>query len=79
MQGPEPASAVIEEGRLEGAAPGKDLSSAAKRALAEAARRRAEIEARGTEAGGAPERQGRGGLEPVRYGDWEVKGLATDF
>ncbi|HEX8666363.1 MAG TPA: DUF1674 domain-containing protein, partial [Beijerinckiaceae bacterium] len=25
------------------------------------------------------ERQGRGGLEPTRYDDWEVKGLATDF
>ena len=22
---------------------------------------------------------GRGGLEPIRYGDWEVKGLASDF
>ena len=22
---------------------------------------------------------GRGGLEPTRYGDWEVKGLASDF
>jgi len=22
---------------------------------------------------------GRGGLEPTRYGDWEVKGVATDF
>ena len=22
---------------------------------------------------------GRGGKEPVRYGDWEVKGLAADF
>ena len=22
---------------------------------------------------------GRGGKEPVRYGDWEVKGLASDF
>ncbi|NJR13405.1 MAG: DUF1674 domain-containing protein, partial [Phyllobacteriaceae bacterium] len=22
---------------------------------------------------------GRGGLEPARYGDWEVKGLAIDF
>ncbi|TXM92389.1 DUF1674 domain-containing protein, partial [Methylobacterium sp. WL103] len=27
----------------------------------------------------APERLGRGGLEPVRYDDWEVKGLAVDF
>jgi hypothetical protein len=22
---------------------------------------------------------GRGGEEPVRYGDWEIKGLAADF
>ena len=22
---------------------------------------------------------GRGGLEPVRYNDWEVKGIASDF
>lgn len=22
---------------------------------------------------------GRGGLDPVRYGDWEVKGIAVDF
>ena len=22
---------------------------------------------------------GRGGPEPTRYGDWEVKGIATDF
>ena len=22
---------------------------------------------------------GRGGHEPVRYGDWEMKGLASDF
>jgi hypothetical protein len=26
-----------------------------------------------------PEINGRGGLDPVRYGDWEVKGLASDF
>ena len=25
------------------------------------------------------ELNGRGGLDPVRYGDWEVKGLASDF
>ena len=23
--------------------------------------------------------KGRGGLEPTRYGDWEVKGIASDF
>lgn len=22
---------------------------------------------------------GRGGLEPTRYGDWEIKGIASDF
>ena len=25
------------------------------------------------------EKDGRGGLDPVRYGDWEVRGLASDF
>ena len=52
----------------------RDLPPAARRALAEAAARRAN---------GAPERPreigGRGGEDPVRYGDWEVKGLAVDF
>ena len=23
--------------------------------------------------------KGRGGLEPTRYGDWEVKGITSDF
>ena len=23
--------------------------------------------------------KGRGGLEPTRFGDWEVKGIASDF
>ena len=27
----------------------------------------------------APEVNGRGGLDPARYGDWEVKGIAADF
>jgi hypothetical protein len=27
----------------------------------------------------APESGGRGGLEPTRYGDWEVGGICTDF
>ena len=50
-------------------------SAAAQRALEEAAARR--------RAAGLPpiqtEIQGRGGLDPARYGDWEVKGLASDF
>ena len=57
--------------------PPKSLSPAAQRALAEAeARRRqidAEIAARPKETGG------RGGLDPNRYGDWEIKGLTADF
>ena len=55
----------------------KPMSPAAVRALAEAAARRADRE----RAAGKPleEVQGRGGLDPVRYGDWEVNGLASDF
>lgn len=55
----------------------KTLAPAARRALAEAeARRKAE-----SLAGDTIPREigGRGGKEPVRYGDWEVKGLASDF
>ncbi|SFL31295.1 DUF1674 domain-containing protein [Methylorubrum salsuginis] len=57
----------------------RELSPAAQRALAEAAERRAAIDARAAEIAKRPERKGRGGLEPVRYTDWEVKGLASDF
>jgi len=54
--------------------PHRPLTEAARRALAEAeARRKA----------AAPERpreiNGRDGPEPVRYGDWEIKGIACDF
>jgi hypothetical protein len=52
----------------------KPLSPAAERALAEAAARRA---AR-TEAE-RPKELGRTGPDPARYGDWEVKGIASDF
>ena len=59
------------------AAARKPLTPAAERALAEAAARRAERDkAAKTQAG---ERPGRAGLDPVRYGDWEVKGIASDF
>ncbi|WP_232629091.1 DUF1674 domain-containing protein [Methylobacterium sp. Leaf118] len=59
--------------------PAKVLSPAAQRALAEAAERRAAIDARAAQIAERKEQLGRGGLEPVRYADWEVKGLATDF
>lgn len=55
----------------------RPLSPQARRALAEAEARRAEYERR--EAERPSEVGGRGGLEPGRYGDWEVKGIATDF
>ncbi|MFC1456134.1 DUF1674 domain-containing protein [Microvirga arabica] len=64
---------------VKGAAPGKPLSPAAQRALQEAAQRRLDIDARAAEIAKQKELQGRGGLEPVRYEDWEVKGLASDF
>lgn len=51
--------------------------NAARRALAEAAARRAEIDRR--TALSPKEDGGRGGLDPSRYGDWEIKGLTTDF
>ena len=54
--------------------PRRDLPPAALRALEEAAGRRAE-----PKPAGPRERNGRAGLDPTRYGDWEVKGLASDF
>ena len=61
----------------EQAAPHRVLAPEARRALAEAAERRRLAE---TEAAARPgEINGRGGLDPVRYGDWEIKGLASDF
>jgi hypothetical protein len=54
----------------------RKLSPAAERALAEAAARRAEVDRKAVE---RPKEKGRDGLEPTRYGDWEKKGLASDF
>lgn len=53
------------------------LTEAAQRALAEAEARRAQID--GKTAFAPKEEGGRGGLEPSRYGDWEIKGLTSDF
>ncbi|MDQ7070605.1 MAG: DUF1674 domain-containing protein [Rhodobacterales bacterium] len=53
----------------------KDLPPEAIRALAEAEERRKLVskQAPDTELGG------RDGPDPVRYGDWEKKGIAVDF
>lgn len=56
----------------------KPLTPEAQRALAEAQARRDEREL--AAAATAPvEINGRGGLDPVRYGDWESKGITSDF
>jgi hypothetical protein len=55
------------------------LSPEAERALAEAAARRAEADRRAREVAKPEEIGGRAGPEPVRYGDWEVKGIVADF
>jgi hypothetical protein len=52
-----------------------DLPEAAKRALAEAEERRKKAQ----ELELPKELGGREGPEPVRYGDWEKKGIAVDF
>jgi len=53
----------------------KDLPPAAIRALAEAEERRKKAQEREM----PKELGGRDGPEPVRYGDWEKKGIAVDF
>jgi hypothetical protein len=55
----------------------KPLTPAARRALAEAEARRQAAEANARPA--AKEFQGPKGPEPTRYGDWETKGIASDF
>ncbi|MDA7474586.1 DUF1674 domain-containing protein [Planktomarina temperata] len=52
-----------------------DLKAAAERALAEAEARKAAQ----PEQFLPPELGGRDGPEPVRFGDWERKGIAVDF
>ena len=53
----------------------RPIPPAAQRALAEAEERRRQAEALEL----PPELGGRDGPEPVRYGDWEKKGIAVDF
>lgn len=55
--------------------PSKKLPPAAERALAEAEERRRKAK----ELALPKELGGRDGPEPVRYGDWEKKGIAVDF
>lgn len=69
-----PADAETERRRREA------LPPAARRALEEAEARRAAGEAERVHPGDLPpEVNGRRGAEPVRYGDWEKNGIASDF
>jgi hypothetical protein len=52
----------------------KRIAEAAARANEEAAARRTKAQAPLP-----PERGGRKGPEPTRYGDWEKKGIVSDF
>ena len=54
---------------------GRVLPPAAVRALEEAEARRAAEKAVPL----PPEVGGRGGLDPARFGDWEINGRAIDF
>jgi len=56
----------------------KSLRPEAQRALAEAEARRKAAEA-GADTPWQKEFQGPKGPEPTRYGDWERKGIASDF
>jgi hypothetical protein len=55
----------------------KQLSPVAQRALAEAEARREQAAANAKPM--PKEFQGPKGPEPTRYGDWENKGIASDF
>lgn len=55
--------------------PNQDLPPEAQRALAEADARRKAAAPQDL----PPELGGRKGPEPVRFGDWEKKGIAVDF
>ena len=57
--------------------PHKPLTAEAQRALAEAEARR--VAAKENIHSSPKEIQGPKGPEPTRYGDWEIKGIASDF
>ena len=64
------------DGQESGQANRKKLTPEARRALAEAEERRRDATAKPAL---PPEFNGPTGPEPIRYGDWERKGIASDF
>ena len=78
MSGADPPLEPAAPAEINAQAPAKrPLAPAAERALAEAAARRAERDRHPVDR--QKEIAGRDGLEPTRYGDWEINGLASDF
>ena len=71
----DPDETTPEPAAIPGAAPGKELTPAARRALEEAQKRREAA----SETEKARDINGPSGEEPTRYGDWERKGIAVDF
>lgn len=72
--------AMVRDGVMQGdndnvSGTGRVLPPAALRALKEAEERRAAERATTL----PPEIGGRGGLDPARFGDWEINGRAIDF
>jgi hypothetical protein len=63
----------------EGGSDGKVLPPEARRALAEAEERRRVAKLAEHEGPKPREVNGPRGPEPTRYGDWERKGIASDF
>ena len=70
-------SGVTDGDSIPAAGAKREVAPAAARALAEAQARRAEIDRKSKEQ--TKELYGRKGPDPARYGDWEVKGIASDF
>lgn len=75
MVNSETGSTQAEPPASEAGQPARVLSPAAQRALAEAEARRVAAAA----ITGPKELGGREGPDPVRYGDWENGGIASDF
>jgi hypothetical protein len=71
-----PAKAEL---RLAAEIPARKLSPEALRALAEAAARRQAAAISAQETPEHKEINGPAGPEPTRYGDWERKGIISDF
>lgn len=76
MGGEEKLSATMSAPPSKAEPQARALTPAAERALAEA-----ELRRKAADAAAKPPKEegGRGGPDPVRYGDWEKGGIASDF